>query len=187
MDLLYEVLVYISLLVYLGLPLFWFVRHYFFLNYDMHRIELRVITYVVILLFDAAIFMIFSPYISNRYALPSYSAPLGWIFLLGWVILEGWSIALLVRSMKNVKKLETGLVKTGPYSIIRHPVYVAHVFFNFGAYLITGAVIPLMVFVMWVVLIKPLADLEDEELALRLGEKFHDYKKKVPQLLPKLR
>ncbi|MFA5077729.1 MAG: isoprenylcysteine carboxylmethyltransferase family protein [Candidatus Micrarchaeia archaeon] len=186
MDLVYEALVYISLLVYLGLPVFWFVRHYFYLNYDMHRIELRLTTYVIMLVFDAAVFLIFSPYIYSRYALPPLAAPLGWIILLGWLVLEGWSLALLVRSMKSVKKLETKLVKSGPYSIVRHPIYITHLLFNFGAYLVTGAVIPLMVFIMWVVLIKPLADLEDEELALRIGEEFHDYKKKVPQLIPKL-
>lgn len=186
MDFIYLALVYISLLVYMGAPFFWLIRHYIFLNYG-YKLEFKVLTYVFIAIIEIALFFIFSPYVASRSEMPQYAAPLGFIILAVWIILEGWSHYLLFASIECFKKFETKLVTHGPFSIIRHPLYVAHLLFNFGAYLVTGALIPLIVLVEWLILIKPLADLEDEELALRMEEEFHIYKKKVPQLIPKIK
>lgn len=79
------------------------------------------------------------------------------------------------------------LITSGPYRAVRHPIYLSHTAINFGIYLATGAVIPLLVFAEWLLLIKPLADIEDEELALRMEEEFVKYRKKVPQLIPRLK
>ncbi len=186
MDLAYYALVYLSGLLYMGLPFFWLVRHYIYLNYGQ-RMETRIATYALIVVLELIVFFIISPYAVSKTELPPYAGVFGWAVLAIWFVTEGWSLALLVLASRGAKKLETKLVKSGPYAVVRHPVYLAHVLFNFGAYLVTGAFIPLLVFVEWLVLIKPLADLEDEELALRLGEEFAQYRKKVPQLIPNLK
>lgn len=186
MDLIYSALVYLSMLIYLELPFFWLVRHYIFLNFG-HKIEFKALTYLIIAFLELAVFFVLSPYVSVKNELPSYAAPFGFLVLIAWIILEGWSHYLLFASIKSFRKLETELVTHGPFGVIRHPLYAAHILFNFGAYLVTGALIPLAVLVEWLILVKPLADLEDEELMLRMEEKYQEYRKKVPQLIPKMR
>ncbi len=186
MDYIYYALVYLSMLLYAGLPFFWLLRHYVFINYDGKKAESKIITYALIAIFEIAIFYVASPFVAIRSDMPQIVSALGVALLIFWALLEGWSLFLLISTVKDMRKMETKLVQHGPYKYIRHPVYVAHVLFNFGAYLVTGALIPLLVLVEWLILIKPLADMEDEELALRFEEEFQKYRKKVPQLIPKM-
>ena len=78
------------------------------------------------------------------------------------------------------------VVTTGVYSIIRHPQYfggiLAHIGFSFllsGLYslLITPLVIAIVYIISWK---------EETELTKEFGQKYADYKKKVPMLIPKI-
>jgi protein-S-isoprenylcysteine O-methyltransferase Ste14 len=78
------------------------------------------------------------------------------------------------------------VVTTGVYSIIRHPQYfggiLAHIGFSFilsGLYslLVTPLVIALVYIISWK---------EEIELTKEFGQKYADYKMKVPMLIPKI-
>ncbi len=78
------------------------------------------------------------------------------------------------------------VVTTGVYSIIRHPQYfggiLAHIGFSFllsGLYslLVTPLVIAIVYIISWK---------EEIELTKEFGQKYADYKKKVPMLIPKI-
>lgn len=186
MDYLYYMLVSISMLVYLGLPVFWLTRHFIFINYKGKRLEKEMITYLIIVFTDAAIFAILSPYVNLKNELPEYAALVGAALIAAWIIIESSALRLLMSAVKNAKKSRQ-LITSGPYAMVRHPIYLAHVLFNLGAYLVTGAWIPLFVLAEWLVLIKPLMDMEEEELALRFEEQYLKYRKKVPQIVPKIK
>ncbi|VVB98552.1 Phospholipid methyltransferase [uncultured archaeon] len=188
MDYVYLVLVLASLLFYSLLPLFWLARHMLRLRYGkaMSRGVIDATLVVLFVLLALSMYAISYDYLPLKNDMPPYAAPLGWLLIIGALAIEGWSLYLLNKRVGSKKSSAAGPVMTGPYAYVRHPIYLAQMALNFGIYLATGALIPLLVFAEWLFLIKPLADVEDEELALRLEERYLEYKEKVPQLLPKI-
>ena len=69
----------------------------------------------------------------------------------------------------------------GPFSIVRHPTYLAHTLIFSGVFLITEVtsvgIITLLDFIIINTIIIPL---EEKELLSRFGEDYEFYKKKVP-------
>lgn len=181
MDAIYLLLIYVSMLVYLGSPVFWIIRHYIYINYKTDQMKLRLAAYGAMLVFDVLAYFALSPYITWANPVPQLAATFGWVLLALWLVVEAWSRALI-----TFKQKKSAPITSGPYALVRHPMYLNGLVFNFAAYLVTGSYIPLAVFVEWIILIKPLADMEDEELALRMEEDYLKYRKKVPQLLPKM-
>ncbi len=182
MDYVYLALVLASLLIYSQLPFFWLLRHMLKLRYGSW-LALDIILILTFAMAAVVLYAIFSSFIYVKSELPPYSGAFGWLLIAAALATEAWSLYLLGRKIKAQKG---ALIISGPYAVVRHPIYLSHTIANFGIYLVTGALIPLFVFAEWLVLIKPLVDVEDEELALRFGEEFLEYKEKVPQLIPKL-
>ncbi len=79
------------------------------------------------------------------------------------------------------------LVSTGPFSVIRHPTYLAHILMLAGIFLITGytgtGFLTLFdIFTSYGVIIP----LEERELEARFGDDYREYKRRVPKFLPRL-
>ena len=98
--------------------------------------------------------------------------------LLGWRILVGY--AELVPQATHQR-----LVTQGPFSIVRHPTYLAHTLFFAGIFLLTGyvgaGVLALADFLTSYFLITPL---EEGELQERFGDEYRKYKEHVPKFFP---
>lgn len=80
------------------------------------------------------------------------------------------------------------LVRSGPYSFVRHPIYASMLCLLLG----TGLVLapwPLLLIALLVFLIgtEIRVRIEDGLLALRFGEQFTEYKRQVPAYVPWLR
>ena len=105
-------------------------------------------------------------------------------FIVGaWFGIEGVNnTSLKVAETHRAERVVT----TGVYSIIRHPQYfggiLAHIGFSF---LISGLysllVTPLVTGIVYIISRK-----EEIELIKEFGQKYADYKKKVPMLIPKI-
>ncbi len=186
MDVIYLGLVLLSLILYSLLPFFWLARHMVRMRYGSW-FGLDIMIVLVFMMLGAVVFTIFEPFINTYQVLPTFAVPLGWLVIAACIAIELWSLYLLGQKVEIGKGVSTKLVSSGPYSLVRHPIYICHTFINLGIYLVIGALIPLFVFAEWLLMIKPLADFEDEELALRLEEAYLKYKKKVPQLVPKIK
>lgn len=189
MDYIYLILVLASLMLYSLLPFFWLSRHILRIRYGNHMGTgaMDATLVAVFVLLALVIYALASDFISSKTELPPYASALGWVLIAGSLALEAWSLYLLAKTANPKKGFDTLLVTSGPYAYVRHPVYLAHTALNFGIYLATGAYIPLLVFAEWVLMLRPLADTEDEELELRMEENYLKYRKNVPQLIPKLR
>jgi protein-S-isoprenylcysteine O-methyltransferase Ste14 len=104
-------------------------------------------------------------------------------FIVGaWFGIKG--VILTSLKVAETHRAES-IVTTGVYSIVRHPQYLggilAHIGFSFllsGLYslLVTPLVIALVYLVSWK---------EEIELTKEFGQKYSDYKRKVPMLIPK--
>lgn len=79
------------------------------------------------------------------------------------------------------------LIVTGPYSLIRHPIYFFELAMIVGVFLITGVLSILFILLICAILIYPMTTLEEAELKERFGREYEDYVKRVPRLFPKIR
>ena len=98
--------------------------------------------------------------------------------LLGWKSLLGYSE---LRPRAGPKKPTT----VGPFSVVRHPTYLAHTLIFVAVFLMTGftgtGVLAVVDFLTSYFLITPL---EERELTARFGEDYTGYKRRVPKFFP---
>jgi len=83
-------------------------------------------------------------------------------------------------------KIKGELTTRGPFAVVRHPTYFAHVMMFSGIFLMTGVIaigiITLLDFLLVYIIIIPL---EEKELLNRFGEGYRLYKKRVPKFFPR--
>lgn len=176
-------LAYASFLFYSLLPLFWLFSHFLVLRGICKRPEVFLATSFSV--FSIALFFLFPGLPLHVVDIPSELNLLGLLIVFSSVLLDLWCLFLL-GSKFNPASFRTSLISSFPYSLVRHPIYLSHVAINLGLFLATGSLVSLAVFLEWLLLLKPLADLEDNELEQRLGKDYSDYKRKVGKLWPKL-
>ncbi len=78
------------------------------------------------------------------------------------------------------------LVTTGPFSVARHPTYLAHTLMFVGVFLMTGflgtGLLALIDFMTSYFIIIPL---EERELEARFGNEYRRYRQGVPKFIPR--
>jgi protein-S-isoprenylcysteine O-methyltransferase Ste14 len=131
------------------------------------------------------------PFLMNyTISIPSFLQGIGWLlFCLGLIIFVYTGIYLrpwvLIGLPEVYKKIKSGLTVDGPFSLTRHPVYFSHFMIFSGIFFISGVIATLIValldfFVVYFIIIT----LEERELRERFGNKYNEYKKKVPRFFP---
>lgn len=129
----------------------------------------------------------------NRGLLLKYKIGIPLVFIIAGILcftlgtlLHIWTTRLLglwgIIGMPEISaKVGGRLVTKGPFSIVRHPTYLAHTLMFSGAFLLTGvtaiALITVLDFITVNTLIIPL---EERELLNRFGEIYISYMEKVP-------
>ncbi len=83
-------------------------------------------------------------------------------------------------------RIKGKLITRGPFAVVRHPTYFAHILMFSGIFLITGVIaigiITLFDFLLVYTIITPL---EEKELLNRFGEEYRLYKNRVPKFFPR--
>ena len=128
-------------------------------------------------------------YLQRALPLPPLRLSPGWhwaltiLFALDALATVLWSFAVLSGALRARR-----LARTGPYAMVRHPMYsavmysgTAAVAFAFQAWVVLLAVLP--VHAVWI----SLARKEEAELRGRFGEGYGDYALATGQFLPRLR
>jgi protein-S-isoprenylcysteine O-methyltransferase Ste14 len=104
----------------------------------------------------------------------------GTIVILGGIMGIAGSILffLAIHGLHGFKG-EKGLVTTGVYANMRHPMYIGIIFMHLGFPLLFGSAITLLSTLIWVPQILFWGKWEDEELEERFGDVYKDYRKKT--------
>ncbi len=84
----------------------------------------------------------------------------------------------------STPRSEDNMVTTGPYSVIRHPMYSAALGISLGLSLLIQSVAFFAVFLIYVCLIFSLIPLEEQELQKAYGEDYQAYRRKTKMLIP---
>jgi protein-S-isoprenylcysteine O-methyltransferase Ste14 len=180
----------ITLMLWPVIPLFWIPVH--FATGVFRRFGKLSYIFAAILWVPVA-YLIF---LSRDYLLvhiiefPILISSSGLIILLTGSLLHIWTGALLSpRSLIGIPEIvaprESRLIDKGPFAVVRHPTYLAHTMMFVGIFLYTGVtVVGILTFVDFIVVSLFVIPLEERELALRFGEPYQEYMKRVPRLMP---
>jgi protein-S-isoprenylcysteine O-methyltransferase Ste14 len=80
------------------------------------------------------------------------------------------------------------LIRSGPYRLVRHPIYTSMLCFLFGiGFLITPPLLLLLSLVVFMIGTEIRVRIEDALLASQFGEQFYQYKRSVPAYIPFLK
>lgn len=116
----------------------------------------------------------------------------GWLLFFFGTFLHIWSGILLsfwgLIGLPEVSdKFRSKMVTTGPFSVLRHPTYLAHIMIFVGIFLLSGIVVTGLIAVLDILIsLLVIIPLEERELLRRFGAQYREYSRNVPKILPKL-
>jgi len=119
----------------------------------------------------------------NREVLPEYLR----IGLAGLVLILAWYLAR--KGMKAVfgsERSEPGVIDSGVFKWVRHPIYTGAILFYLGATLITLSIASALFWLLIIVFYILIARYEEGILTEEFGQDYLNYKKKTGMLFPKL-
>jgi len=110
------------------------------------------------------------------------------------IFLFFFGFALRIYSIKTLGKLftfEVGLrkdhklIKTGPYSMIRHPSYLGYIIMSIGLYTFLGTFFGIFIsLIICLILYLKRIPIEEHILKNKFGKDFEEYKSKTYKILP---
>lgn len=180
-----DLLAIAAILFWLIIPLFWIPVH--FLSASQRKIGLKahLLSVAVWLPLCFLVYENRALFLQYRSTIPSPGALLGWIVFACGILLHVWTARLLgVWTIIGVPEVsaqaQANLVTGGPFSIVRHPTYLAHTLIFAGTFLISGVLSVGIVTVLdFLVVNTIIIPLEEKELANRFGQEFTRYRATV--------
>jgi protein-S-isoprenylcysteine O-methyltransferase Ste14 len=109
-------------------------------------------------------------------------------------VLAGLLSWTAVRALGRQWRIDAGLnpdhelVRSGPYGVVRHPIYSSMISMLLGTgFMITPWPLLLAAFVLFLIGTEIRVRVEDKLLASRFGDRFRQYRRSVPAYMPLLR
>ena len=181
-----DILAIATLMFWPIIPLFWIPVHMatgLFRRLGLFAYLLPSVTWVPVafLIYGNRAFLL-----QSRIDLPLVLNTLGYpLFLIG-ILLHIWTAILLgglgiIGVPEIFSKVKSDLVKKGPFSVVRHPTYLAHTLIFTGVFLITEVLaVGVVAVVDFIVVNTIIIPFEERELLSRFGTEYELYKKQVP-------
>jgi len=181
-----DLLALATLIFWPVIPLFWIPVHFattFFKKLGLFTYIMPLITWLpwACLVYQSQIFLL-----NFKINLPVVLNIVGFPFLIFGLLLHIWTAWLLgLRGIIGLPEISTrikeNLVAGGPFSLVRHPTYLAHTLIFSGVFLITGVIaIGIITLLDFIIINTIIIPLEEKELLSRFGKDYELYKKKVP-------
>lgn len=103
------------------------------------------------------------------------------IFISGYLAQSG-----LTKVFKEERK-ELEVINSGVFGIVRHPIYLGSILIFLSFTILSLSIIALIIWFVIVIFYYYLCRYEEKLLIEKLGEKYRDYMKEVPMLIPRIR
>jgi len=84
------------------------------------------------------------------------------------------------------KGAEFTLITDGAFAYVRHPLYLSILLAYLGFVFVAMSIVSLIPWICYVVIFDEMATYEEEDLARIFGDKYVEYRKKVPKWIPRL-
>ncbi len=108
------------------------------------------------------------------------------VYVIGFAVMA-WALIALRRCYQLgglAPRPEDRMVTSGPYRVIRHPMYAAVLLISFGLACLTQSVLGLAVVVLYLVLLYRLISIEESRLLSAYGESYAAYLRRTRRLVP---
>jgi protein-S-isoprenylcysteine O-methyltransferase Ste14 len=105
---------------------------------------------------------------------------------LGFLVMA-WALVTLGRNYQlggNAPRPDDGMINSGPYRLVRHPMYAAALAIALGLACLTQSLAFLAVFFVYMALLIPLIAVEENTLQGAYGERYAAYRQKTKKLVP---
>jgi protein-S-isoprenylcysteine O-methyltransferase Ste14 len=114
---------------------------------------------------------------------------LGFAICIAMILGITWVGIHLGRQVSGTLEIKEGhtLVTSGPYTYIRHPMYLVYFIFNIGLFLISLNLILLIIVLLGLVVVASRMRVEEEMMIKEFGDAYREYMEKTGRLFPKLR
>jgi protein-S-isoprenylcysteine O-methyltransferase Ste14 len=112
---------------------------------------------------------------------------ISWILLLGSLIFAIWGFVLLYRMGKPAEghlERTTRLITTGLYGYIRHPLYLSLILGGFGAMAKDPGYLQILLAIINFIALIFTARVEEQEMIMKFGEEYREYKKQTKMFIP---
>ncbi len=133
--------------------------------------------FVILLIFSIALHFIFP---IKKIIFPPYTY-LGWILIIFGAILNLWVDRIFKKKKTTIKpnEIPNKLIKTGPFKIFSHPVYVGMALILLGVAILHGTIITFIPLLIFIIIIRAkFIPLEEGNLKKKFGKEYIEYKKK---------
>lgn len=88
--------------------------------------------------------------------------------------------------MINHKQRPSGLVSSGAFRYVRHPLYLGSILSYLGVSVATASLFSLTLLIVICLFYNYIADYEEKLLEERLGEEYKSYKKRTGKWVPRI-
>jgi protein-S-isoprenylcysteine O-methyltransferase Ste14 len=181
-----DLLALMTIMAWPIVPLFWIPVHFatdYFRRFGLVSYIMPVITWLPLayLIYREKGFLLL-----DKIDMPSALNAVGIPLFISGILLHIWTAKLLgiggIIGIPEISdKAAEKLVAEGPFSIVRHPTYLAHTLIFSGVFLITEtATVGIVAILDFIVVNAVIIPLEEKELSERFGDDYVSYRKKVP-------
>lgn len=91
---------------------------------------------------------------------------------------------LMQKAHVVVEPGEPGVVSTGVFARVRHPMYLGSILLYVGGMIATISMLTLIPVVIIIIVYNYLASYEEQKLEEKFGDEYREYKKKVRKWIP---
>ena len=114
--------------------------------------------------------------------------PLGISIILLGVGIRVSSTKHIGRRIPTMKKKGKELVRTGPYAIVRNPLYIGNIMIATGLSILSGFIWLIPVLILYFFILNHFVVLyEEKKLLSRWGDEYQTYLNEVPRWMPRVR
>ena len=105
----------------------------------------------------------------------------------GGLALRAWAVGYAGRHTRSYKLRSPRLVTSGPYAFVRNPIYLGNLLIGLGIVIMAQKWIVFGVFLVgfWAEY-GAIVSLEEEFLSNAFGDRYDEYRRRVPRWLPRL-
>lgn len=183
MDLKYG-LASLTILFWPIIPVFWMLIHSFTSFFKKIGIYTYLLVFFLWLIVSYFLFNNLNYILKISLEIPFILSIMGVFLLSAVTILHIWTANLLslfgIMGLPELSLKRSKLIQNGPYSLVRHPTYLAHTIMFLGIFLFTGKLaIAFLTFLDFLLIVFIIIPLEEKELLNRFGDEFTKYKKAV--------
>jgi protein-S-isoprenylcysteine O-methyltransferase Ste14 len=104
------------------------------------------------------------------------------VLIAGWILARGG-----MKAVFGTARDKPGVISSGVFRIVRHPIYTGAILFYLGAILMTMSIVSAAVWVLIIGFYIYISRYEERILTEAFGNDYLEYKKKTGMLFPKFR